>query len=244
MFTSSISPGLCIPFLPSGRHILFYPFTRWESLSTLLLPSSLSLSPPVSQSFLNALFYHVCCSFWNLIPFALPPRPVSAIDSILYIIFCSFLSPFRIGLTNPGRALGRSSDDFLYYQIGTPSSSSSQSHHLRLSLAFPYSTPRLLYLPYDSTLIHLLCHLMSGPFVSNLLSHFRLARLAVKLRLYEFYWRALACPLTRSCFLLLLLGRLLLLALLSSESASLHCVVHSFLSILCSLSPRCSSHPP
>ena len=55
-FTSSIFPGLCISFLPCGRHILLFPFTRWESLLTLLLPSGLSLSPPVSQSFLNALF--------------------------------------------------------------------------------------------------------------------------------------------------------------------------------------------
>ena len=31
-FTSSISPGLHIPFLPSGRHRLLLLYTRWESL--------------------------------------------------------------------------------------------------------------------------------------------------------------------------------------------------------------------
>ena len=72
-FTSSISAGLHIPFLPSGRHLLLFPSTRWESLSTLLLPSGISLSPPAYQSFLNASFYPVYFSFWNLIPFSLPP---------------------------------------------------------------------------------------------------------------------------------------------------------------------------
>ena len=50
--TFSIFPGLCIPFLPSGRHLLLFPYTKWENLSTLLLPSGLSLSPPAPQSFL------------------------------------------------------------------------------------------------------------------------------------------------------------------------------------------------
>ena len=33
--------------------------------------------------------------------------PVSALDGLHLIKFCTFLSPFRMGLTNPGRALGR-----------------------------------------------------------------------------------------------------------------------------------------
>ena len=107
-FTFSIFPGLRIPFLPSGRHLPLFPSTRWESLSTLLLSSGLSLSPLASQSFLNASFYPVYSSFWNLIPFFLPVRPVSALDGLHLIKFCSFLSPFRMGLANPGRALGRS----------------------------------------------------------------------------------------------------------------------------------------
>ena len=58
-FTSSIFPGLHIPFLPSGRHLLLFPPTRRESLSTLLLPSGLSLSPTAYQTCLNASFYLV-----------------------------------------------------------------------------------------------------------------------------------------------------------------------------------------
>ena len=57
---------------------------------------------------MNASFYPVYSSFWNLIPFSLPARPVSALDGLHSIKFCTFLSPFRMGLTNPGRALGRS----------------------------------------------------------------------------------------------------------------------------------------
>ena len=37
-------------------HLLLFPFTRWESLSTLVLPCGLSLSPIASQSFLNTSF--------------------------------------------------------------------------------------------------------------------------------------------------------------------------------------------
>ena len=69
----------------------------------------ISLSPPAYQSCLNASFYPVYSSFWNLIPFFLPARPVSALVGLHSIKFCTFLSPFRMGLTSPGRALGRSS---------------------------------------------------------------------------------------------------------------------------------------
>ena len=89
-------------FLPSGRHLPLFPYTRWESLSTLLLPSGLSLSAPAYQNCLNASFYPVYFSFWNLIPFSLPVRPVSALDGLHSIKFFTFLSPFRLGLTNPG----------------------------------------------------------------------------------------------------------------------------------------------
>ena len=95
------------PFLPSGRHLLLFPYTRWESPLTLLLPSGLSISPPAYQSCLNASFYPVYFSFWNVNLFSLPTRPVSALDGLPSIKFCTFLSPFRMGSTNPGRALGR-----------------------------------------------------------------------------------------------------------------------------------------
>ena len=70
--------------------------------------SGLSLSPPAYQSCLNASYFPVYSFFWNLILFSLPARPVSALDGLHSIKFCTFLSPFRMGLTNPGRALGRS----------------------------------------------------------------------------------------------------------------------------------------
>ena len=73
-----------------------------------LLPLKVSLSPPASQSFLNASFYLVYSSFWNLIPFSLPARPVSALDGLHSIKLCTFLSSFRMDLTNPDRALERS----------------------------------------------------------------------------------------------------------------------------------------
>ena len=100
-FTSSISPGLCIPFLPSGRHLLLFPFTRWKNLSILLLPFGLSLSPPTYQSCLNASFYPVYSSFWNLNSILSrrqagfhPER--STLDQILY--FSQFISD---GLNKP-----------------------------------------------------------------------------------------------------------------------------------------------
>ena len=83
----SIFPGFYIPFLPSGRHLLLFPSTRWESLSTFLLPSGLasrlSCFPPGYHSFLIPPFYLVYSSCWSLIPFFLPDRPVSALDGLL-----------------------------------------------------------------------------------------------------------------------------------------------------------------
>ena len=49
------------------------PSTKWENLSTLLLPSGLSLSPPAYQSCLNASYYLDYSFFWNLIPFSPSP---------------------------------------------------------------------------------------------------------------------------------------------------------------------------
>ena len=71
-----------------------------------MLPSGLFLSPPASQSFSNASF-HLVLSFWNHAPLSLPTRPVSALDALLLIKFCSFLSPIWMGLTNPSLALER-----------------------------------------------------------------------------------------------------------------------------------------
>ena len=96
-YTFSIFPDLCIPFLPSGRYFSLFPSIKWESLSTLLLPSGISLSLPASKSVLNALFHCVYSSFWSLIPFS----------RLLLINFFIFLSPYRMGLTNSSRTLRR-----------------------------------------------------------------------------------------------------------------------------------------
>ena len=109
--SSHLQSFLDFAFLSFHMEDIFYyshPQDR-KSLSTLLLPSGLSLSLSASQSFLNASFYPVYSFFWNLIPFFFPARPVSALDGLHSIKFCTILSPFRMGLTNPGRALGRSS---------------------------------------------------------------------------------------------------------------------------------------
>ena len=67
---------------------------------------------PISlTSCVSKLFERIILSrlsfFWNLIPFSLPVRLVSTLDGLHLIKFCIFLSPFRMGLTNPGRDLGR-----------------------------------------------------------------------------------------------------------------------------------------
>ena len=94
--TSSIFPGLYIPFLPFKEHLVLFPFIRWERLC-----SGQSLLPPASQSFLNASFYLVNFSFWSLTPFSLPAEPAFAQDGLISIRFFIFLSSFRMNLTNP-----------------------------------------------------------------------------------------------------------------------------------------------
>ena len=99
-----IFPGLFVHLLPSERHLLIFSFIKWESLSTILVHSCLSLSSPASQRFLNVSFYRVHSSSWSLIPFSLPldwfapwmvyPR------SILYLC-----GQFRMGLTHSSRVL-------------------------------------------------------------------------------------------------------------------------------------------
>ena len=90
LHTFLIFSNLCIPFLLCGRHLLLFSSIRWESLSTLLLLFGLSLSPPASQSFLNASFYRVYFCFWSLISFSLSASSVfrpgrSTSDQILIL---------------------------------------------------------------------------------------------------------------------------------------------------------------
>ena len=103
-FTFSIFPGLHIPFLPSGRHLPLFPSTRWENLSTLLLPSGLSTSPPAYQSFLKASFYLVC---WNLIiavrvTFG-PPESAPVVFHACFIVFAATFSFFLLEHDQKGK---------------------------------------------------------------------------------------------------------------------------------------------
>ena len=67
----------------------------------------ISLTSCVSKLFERIILSHLLF-FLELIPFFLPTRLVSALDGLHLIKFCTFLSPFQMGLANPGRALGRS----------------------------------------------------------------------------------------------------------------------------------------
>ena len=70
------------------KYLSLFPSIKWESLSTLLLPSGLSLSPPASQSFLNDLSRLLFFLEYN---FILSPRQAgfrpgpSTLDQILFL---------------------------------------------------------------------------------------------------------------------------------------------------------------
>ena len=120
-----------IKHLPcSGTDFLLHIFNlSWTSHSFPSIWKTSSIIPinkmekffdsPASQSFLNASFYPVCSSFWNLIPFSLPATLVSALDHLHLIKFCCFLSPLQMGSTNPGRALGRFSLLLIFVKLST-----------------------------------------------------------------------------------------------------------------------------
>ena len=110
----------------------------------------ISLTSSVSKV-LNASFYPVYSSFWNLIPFSLTVRPVSALDGLHSIKFCFFLSPFRMGLTNPDRALGRSSPLSISLKL------------LTLSGIPPFSTNLFLLASLLALLVGLNPSFLSGP---------------------------------------------------------------------------------
>ena len=77
------------------------------------LDSPASFRPISPTSCVSKLFERIILSrllFFLVSNSILSPRHrlVSALDGLHSIKFCIFLSPFRMGLTNPGRALGRS----------------------------------------------------------------------------------------------------------------------------------------
>ena len=79
---------------------------------------SISLTSCVSKLFeriiLSRLFF-----FLESNSILSPARPVSALVGLHSIKPCIFLSPFRMGLTNPGRALGRSSLLLIFLKLLT-----------------------------------------------------------------------------------------------------------------------------
>ena len=90
------------------KDIFYYSHSQDGKASRL----SYFLPAYLSHLLVSKLFERIILSpllfFLKSNSFSLPARPVSAMDDLLQIKFCSFLSPFRLGLTNPGRALGRS----------------------------------------------------------------------------------------------------------------------------------------
>ena len=93
---------LCISFLPCGRHLLLFPsqvgkVSRLSCFLPAYLPHFLRLKT------FRTHFSIASIRFGFLTPFSLPARPVSVLDDLLLIKFCSFLSPFRMDLTNPDR---------------------------------------------------------------------------------------------------------------------------------------------
>ena len=112
----------------SGMDFLFHIFNLFRSShsfpsiwkTSFIIPIHRMEKPLDSPAFFRPISLTSCVSklferiilsrllfFQNLIPFSLPARPVSALDGLHLIKFCAFLSPFRMGLTNPGRALRR-----------------------------------------------------------------------------------------------------------------------------------------
>ena len=76
------------------------------------LDSPASFRPISLTSCISKLFERIILSrllfFLKSNSISLPARPVSALVGLHSIKFCTFLSPFRMGLTNPSRALERS----------------------------------------------------------------------------------------------------------------------------------------
>ena len=68
----------------------------------------ISLTSCVSKLFERIILFRLFFFLESNSILSLRARPVSALDGLHLIKFCSFLNPFRMGLTNPGRALGRS----------------------------------------------------------------------------------------------------------------------------------------
>ena len=113
----------------SGMDFLFHVFNLswsshffpsiWKTSSIILIhkmgkpldsPASfrpISLKCCVSKLFESIILSRLLFFLESNSILSLPARLVSALDGRLSIKFCTFLSPLRMGLTNPGRAFGR-----------------------------------------------------------------------------------------------------------------------------------------
>ena len=103
---SSFALPSYILFLQSERHLLLLPCTKWESLLTHLLSSSLSLTSCVSKLFERIILSRLFFFLESITSFSYPARPVSILDGLLSIKFWFFHGRFRMGLTILGRILG------------------------------------------------------------------------------------------------------------------------------------------
>ena len=113
----------------SGMDLLLYIFNLswsshffpsiWKTSSIISihkmgkpLDSPASFRPLSLTSCVSKLFERIILSrllfFLESNSILSPARPVSALVGLHLIKFCTFLIPFRMGLTNPGRALGQS----------------------------------------------------------------------------------------------------------------------------------------
>ena len=72
-----------------------------------LLPSGLPLLPPASQKFFERIILSRLLFFLESNSILSPRQPGFRLDGLLSIKLCSFLSSFRMSLTNPGWAFGQ-----------------------------------------------------------------------------------------------------------------------------------------
>ena len=96
-------PGPCIPLI---RKVFFYysihNMGKALVFSASFRPISLTncVSKPFKRIILSRLLFYLESN-----SISSPRQDVSKLDGVLLIKFCSFLNPFRMGLTNSGRAL-------------------------------------------------------------------------------------------------------------------------------------------
>ena len=147
---------LVFAFLSFHLEDIFYYFHLQDGKA-----SRLSCFLPAYLSHLLRIILSCLLFFLESNSILSPHQAVSALDGLYLIKFCTFLSPFRMGLTNPSWALGRSClllislklltlsgilvsfpKRYQCHQIEKPLPSG-QSRHYRLPLVLPYPSASL-----------------------------------------------------------------------------------------------------